>query len=62
MILVNISVRGKNTIHILNDCSRSRLCPCYEIFAAFMLTVNFFRCHFLGEKCAVMRILFIFFN
>jgi hypothetical protein len=21
---------------ILNDCSRSRLCPCYYIFAAFM--------------------------
>jgi hypothetical protein len=21
---------------IINDCSRSRRCPCYEIFAAFM--------------------------
>jgi hypothetical protein len=41
------------TVVILNDCSRSRSCPCYNIFAAFMRTVNFCRCHyhFLGEKC-----------
>jgi hypothetical protein len=29
---------------ILNDCSRSRPCPCYEIFAAFILCIGLIFC------------------
>jgi hypothetical protein len=39
---------------IINDCSRSRPSPCYEIFVA--VTVIF------SVKSAVMGILFIFFK
>jgi hypothetical protein len=38
---------------IINDCSRSRPCPCYEIFAAFI---------FLGEKCGVDYFILFFFK
>jgi hypothetical protein len=36
---------------------------CYEIFAAFMGTANFYRCHchFLGEKCSDGDFVYIFF-
>jgi hypothetical protein len=49
-----------SVIVIINDCSRSRPCPCYEIFAAFMWTVAV--TVIFEVKSAVMRILFSFFK
>jgi hypothetical protein len=48
-------------LHI-NDCSRSRPCPCNEIFASLILTVNFYRCHchFFDEKCGDENFIYFF--
>jgi hypothetical protein len=49
---------------IINDCSRSKPCPCYDIFAASLWTVNFCQCqcHFLGGKCGDENFIYLFLN